>query len=86
MADVGAPVERVLEHGELIWRVGAERILAELASQMSFARAGAIAEAARAGLELAWVPVPAIYDGAESSFRPVRDTARSLAHLTRITA
>ena len=34
--------------------------------------------AAREGLALAWVPVPAIYDGAESSFRPVRDTARVL--------
>ena len=34
--------------------------------------------AAKAGLAVAWVPVPAIYDGAESSFRPVRDTARVL--------
>ena len=33
---------------------------------------------ARAGLAIAWVPVPAIYDGAGSSFRPVRDTARVL--------
>lgn len=34
--------------------------------------------AARAGLAIAWVPVPTIYAGAESSFRPVRDTARVL--------
>ena len=33
----------------------------------------------RAGARVAWVPIPAIYDGAESSFRPVRDTARVLA-------
>jgi membrane-associated phospholipid phosphatase/MFS family permease len=33
---------------------------------------------ARAGLDVAWVPVPALYDGAESSFRPVRDTVRVL--------
>jgi membrane-associated phospholipid phosphatase len=33
---------------------------------------------ARAGMEVAWVPVPALYDGAASSFRPVRDTARVL--------
>ncbi|HEX8645537.1 MAG TPA: MFS transporter [Thermoleophilaceae bacterium] len=37
--------------------------------------------AARAGLALAWVPIPAIYDGASSSFRPVRDTARVLRAL-----
>jgi membrane-associated phospholipid phosphatase/MFS family permease len=34
--------------------------------------------AAAARLEIAWVPVPAVYDGAESSFRPVADTARVL--------
>ncbi len=33
----------------------------------------------RAGARVAWVPIPAIYDGAESSFRPVRDTLRVLA-------
>ena len=33
----------------------------------------------RAGARVAWVPIPAIYDGAESSFRPVRDTVRVLA-------
>jgi membrane-associated phospholipid phosphatase len=37
--------------------------------------------AARMGLTIAWVPVPAIYDGAESSFRPLRDTARVLRAL-----
>ena len=35
-------------------------------------------QALRAGLELAWVPIPAIYDGAVSSFRPVRDSTRVL--------
>jgi membrane-associated phospholipid phosphatase/MFS family permease len=33
----------------------------------------------RAGLSVGWVPIPAIYDGEESSFRPVADTARVLA-------
>lgn len=37
----------------------------------------------RAGLDLAWVPIPAIYDGAESSFRPVRDTWRVLVAILR---
>lgn len=37
--------------------------------------------AARAGLTLGWVPIPAIYEGASSSFRPVRDTARVLRAL-----
>jgi membrane-associated phospholipid phosphatase/MFS family permease len=36
---------------------------------------------AEAGCDMAWVPVPAIYDGAHSSFRPVRDTARVLMAL-----
>jgi membrane-associated phospholipid phosphatase len=34
--------------------------------------------AVRGGLEVGWVPIPAIYDGAPSAFRPVRDTARVL--------
>lgn len=33
---------------------------------------------ARAGLGIGWVPIPAIYAGAPSSFRPVADTARVL--------
>jgi hypothetical protein len=28
----------------------------------------------RAGVPVAWVPIPAIYEGAPSSFRPARDT------------
>jgi membrane-associated phospholipid phosphatase len=32
----------------------------------------------RAGLAVGWVPIPAIYDGAPSHFRPVRDTWRVL--------
>ena len=36
----------------------------------------------RAGARVAWVPIPAIYDGAESSFRPVRDTLRVLAAIS----
>jgi len=36
----------------------------------------------RAGARVAWVPIPAIYDGAESSFRPLRDTVRVLAAIT----
>jgi len=30
----------------------------------------------RAGIAVSWVPVPAVYDGAPSSFRPVRDVVR----------
>lgn len=33
----------------------------------------------RAGLRVAWVPIPAIYDGSSSAFRPVRDGARIIA-------
>ena len=34
-------------------------------------------------LDVAWVPIPAIYAGERSSFRPVRDSARVLAALLR---
>jgi membrane-associated phospholipid phosphatase/MFS family permease len=34
--------------------------------------------AVRAGLDFAWVPIPAIYNGATSSFRPFSDSARVL--------
>jgi MFS family permease len=34
-------------------------------------------------LDVAWVPIPAIYEGERSSFRPVRDSARVLAALLR---
>jgi glycosyltransferase involved in cell wall biosynthesis len=37
----------------------------------------------RAGISVAWVPIPAIYDGAESSFRPVRDSMRVLVEVVR---
>ena len=30
----------------------------------------------RAGVSVAWVPIPAIYDGAPSAYRPLRDSAR----------
>ena len=40
--------------------------------------------AIRAGLEVGWVPIPAIYDGAPSAFRPVRDTARVLGAILGI--
>lgn len=36
-----------------------------------------------AGVSVAWVPIPAIYDGEESSFRPLRDLLRVLAALLR---
>jgi membrane-associated phospholipid phosphatase/predicted MFS family arabinose efflux permease len=35
------------------------------------------------GLEIAWVPIPAIYGDEESSFRPVRDSVRVLGALVR---
>ena len=34
-----------------------------------------------AGVRVAWVPIPAVYEGHPSSFRPVRDGARVLAAL-----
>jgi hypothetical protein len=37
----------------------------------------------RTGVSVAWVPIPAIYDGAESSFRPVRDSMRVLVEVVR---
>ena len=37
--------------------------------------------ALRAGLSVGWVPIPAIYNGEKSSFRPVRDTWRVLASI-----
>jgi membrane-associated phospholipid phosphatase/MFS family permease len=35
--------------------------------------------AVRAGLRVAWAPIPAVYEGEASAFRPVADTARVLA-------
>ena len=37
--------------------------------------------AIRSGLAVAWVPIPAIYDGEESSFRPLADTWRVLGSI-----
>jgi membrane-associated phospholipid phosphatase/predicted MFS family arabinose efflux permease len=37
--------------------------------------------ALRAGLAVGWVPIPAIYDGETSAFRPVRDTWRVLGSI-----
>ncbi len=37
--------------------------------------------ALRAGLTVGWVPIPAIYNGEKSSFRPVRDTWRVMASI-----
>jgi len=36
-----------------------------------------------AGLDVAWVPIPAIYGGERSSFRPIRDSVRVLYALVR---
>jgi glycosyltransferase involved in cell wall biosynthesis len=36
-----------------------------------------------AGLDVAWVPIPATYGGERSSFRPIRDSARVLSALLR---
>lgn len=35
----------------------------------------------RSGVNVAWVPIPAVYDGETSSFRPVRDSLRVLLAL-----
>jgi hypothetical protein len=37
----------------------------------------------RAGVPVAWVPIPAIYEGEPSSFRPLRDGARIARALAR---
>jgi glycosyltransferase involved in cell wall biosynthesis len=37
----------------------------------------------KAGIPVAWVPIPAIYSGERSSFRPVRDSALVLAEVMR---
>jgi glycosyltransferase involved in cell wall biosynthesis len=37
----------------------------------------------RAGVPVAWVPIPAIYDGAPSAYRPLRDSARIARTLAR---
>ncbi len=37
----------------------------------------------RAGVPVAWVPIPAIYEGAPSSFRAVRDSVRVVAAAVR---
>jgi membrane-associated phospholipid phosphatase/MFS family permease len=42
--------------------------------------------AVRAGLSVGWVPIPAIYDGAPSSFRPLADSARVLGAILGPTA
>ena len=34
-----------------------------------------------AGLAIGWVPIPAIYDGEQSAFRPIRDTWRVLSSI-----
>jgi glycosyltransferase involved in cell wall biosynthesis len=37
----------------------------------------------RAGVPVAWVPIPAIYEGEPSAFRPLRDSARIARALAR---
>ena len=37
----------------------------------------------RAGVRVAWVPIPAIYDGQASAYRPLRDSARIARALVR---
>ena len=37
----------------------------------------------RAGVPVAWVPIPAIYDGQPSAYRPLRDSARIARSLAR---
>jgi membrane-associated phospholipid phosphatase/MFS family permease len=37
--------------------------------------------ALRAGVTVGWVPIPAIYDGEQSAFRPIRDTWRVLGSI-----
>jgi glycosyltransferase involved in cell wall biosynthesis len=47
------------------------------------AESGQLKAALVEGLDVAWVPIPAIYANERSSFRPIRDSARVLAVLIR---
>jgi hypothetical protein len=47
------------------------------------AESGQLKAALVDGLEVAWVPIPAIYGSERSSFRPIQDSARVLAALIR---
>jgi glycosyltransferase involved in cell wall biosynthesis len=47
------------------------------------AESGQLKAALVEGLDVAWVPIPAIYGNERSSFRPIRDSARVLATLIR---
>jgi Glycosyl transferase family 2 len=47
------------------------------------AESGQLKAALVNGLDVAWVPIPAIYGGEQSSFRPIRDSARVVAALVR---
>jgi hypothetical protein len=47
------------------------------------AESGQLKAALVDGLDVVWVPIPAIYGGERSSFRPIRDSARVLAALVR---
>ena len=47
------------------------------------AESGQLKAALVEGLDVAWVPIPAIYGNERSSFRPIRDSARVLAALIR---
>jgi hypothetical protein len=47
------------------------------------AESGQLKAALVEGLDVAWVPIPAIYENERSSFRPIRDSARVLAALIR---
>ncbi len=38
-----------------------------------------LAACVHAGLRIAWVPIPAIYDGERSDFRPLHDSLKILA-------
>jgi glycosyltransferase involved in cell wall biosynthesis len=65
------------------------RLLRGRALQLGFEEGGYESETRqlkrclRAGIAVAWVPIPAIYEGAASSFRPVRDSMRVLVAVVR---
>jgi glycosyltransferase involved in cell wall biosynthesis len=47
------------------------------------AESGQLKTALVDGLDVTWVPIPTVYGGERSSFRPIRDSARVLAALIR---
>ena len=67
--------------GMRLYRRRRARARAAAARAATRRRRGICAPRCARGSPSGWVPIPAIYDGEQSSFRPVRDTWRVLASI-----